>query len=205
MDIIRISKAIKRLIIKKPKPKPPLKLKYGDSRRVPNQYILTKTTKSPLVDFSPQFYSELLLDDYKTFSSLSEILVIRFFEAIGVRYVPEIVIYLLKEQTPIEAFSKFCATFGGNANRVDANRLNDVIFRLTEMDELRRVYALNTVPIYEALRVDVDRADELIEQMREVIIILESRDDITIIEQDNMIDNWYQKGMLKKIKKKYSQ
>ena len=174
IDIIKISNTIDELSYRFKKmvnPRKSLSSDYGDSGRVPLPYLKTNTTKEPFLGFLPRKKSEVTHKNYQNFPQLSKQLLVELFSSIGVSYVPEILIEKLKHEKPYDVFEKFCLTFSSQSPKIDAYELNRVILKLKEMDGYRRDNPLDTKPIYLQLSLmNFDKADELIQVMRESIL-----------------------------------
>jgi len=144
--------------------------KYGDDQRLPLIYLETNSTK-------PSYYYELPndsidepLSSYKQFPKLSQEILVALFSSIGIRYVPEVVLYELVTKTPQKAFRDFSIIFGAEENNlINSFLLNKVIGRLQEMDTLRQDTPFDSRPIYKALADrDFEEADRLIGEMEQI-------------------------------------
>lgn len=143
-------------------------IKYGDDYRLPLAYVPTHSTEIAMNFFFPNDNTFDSFQKYEEFPKLSEEILIALFNKIGVRFVPEITRFYLKEKSPFEIFENFSLKFGADEEeRVDVNRLNKVIQYLKEMDALREEIPFNSKPIYTALsEKNFNKADELIKKMR---------------------------------------
>ena len=143
-------------------------LKYGDEHRSPLVYLKTNTHKSSSYYELPIDIVDEPLSSYKAFPKVSEKILISLFSAIGVHYVPEVVLYELNIKTAQKAFIDFCVTFGMEDNEmINSLVLNQVIDILIEMDELRSKIVFDSRPIYRALaNRDFEEAKELINIIR---------------------------------------
>lgn len=181
-----------------------LPIDYGDFDRKPLPYLPTHTQKKYFIGYLPDEPMIQSFDQYQKFSQLSEELLISLFASIGVEYLPEITRYELKFKTPIEVFKSFCRTFGTkeDAEVIDAQQLNQVIFKLKHMDQFREKYAFNSQPIYKALaKGDFNEADKLLITLKKAYTVLENASLSVDNEQiNNIIKNWHQEKVLKQIK-----
>ena len=143
--------------------------KYGDDQRLPLRYIKTHSTKPSYLYQLPKEHKDETFSSYQSFPKLSEEILIALFSAIGIRYVPEVVLYELKTKTPQKAFSDFCFTFGEEEDSfVNSFLLNKVIDRLREMDALRTQTPFDSRAIYKALLYqDFEEVDRLIDEMKQ--------------------------------------
>ena len=144
-------------------------LKYGDDQRLPLVYIATHSTKPSYLYQLPKEHMDETFSSYQSFPKLSQEILVALFSAIGIRYVPEIVLHELKEKTPQKAFSDFCFTFGEEEdNFVNSFLLNKVIGRLREMDTLRTKIPFDSRAIYKALAYqNFEEADRLIIEIKQ--------------------------------------
>lgn len=145
-------------------------IKYGDANRLPLDYIPTYSREKSSDYYAfPMETKDEPLSSYQSFPKLSKEILVTLFWAIGVEYVPEVVLYELKSKTPQKAFQDFCFTFGlEDENIINSRLLNQVIKRLMEMDKFRQTTAWNSRGIYKALaNRDLNEADRLINEMRE--------------------------------------
>lgn len=168
---------------------------YGDYGRKPYPYLETNSTQKFFLGSLPPNPSSSSYSSYQDFPKVSQQLLRKLFENIGVKYVPEIALYQLDTQTPFEVFEKFCTTFSRHSTKIDASEINSVIIRLKKMDSFRDVYALNSRPIYFQLSFfNFDRASELTIQMKEIIEELKLTADNTTKEmieaRENLIQHW---------------
>lgn len=142
-------------------------IKYGDDSRKPLEYIPTLTTEKSFYFVFPLNTTVLSFKSTSLFPELSRVILINLFKGVGIKFVPEITLYYLKEKTPFEVFENFCLTFGtGVEDRiVDIDRLNEVVLYLKKMDSLRENRLFNSKPIYTALaNRDFEKANRLIEK-----------------------------------------
>ncbi len=142
-------------------------IKYGDEIRKPLAYIPTHTTNEPLLFTLPS--EDMDLEPFKSttlFPKLSLEILIHLFKSVGIKFVPEIALYYLKEKTPFEIFENFCLTFGlDEEGNIDAVRLNRVISYLQKMDSFRVKNRFDSREIYIALaNNDFEKADKLIKE-----------------------------------------
>ena len=144
-------------------------LKYGDDQRLPLVYIATHSSKPSYLYQLPTEHMDEAFASYQSFPKLSKEILIALFSAIGVRHVPEIVLYEVQNKTPQKAFSDFCFTFGDEEEKfIDSFLLNKVIGRLKEMDALRMETPFDSRAIYKALAYqNFEEADRLIREMKQ--------------------------------------
>jgi len=131
-------------------------IKYGDEFRKPLEYRATHTSSPPFIGEFPH------LDEFevreKLFPQFSKELLIELFSKIGVEYIPEVTLYELEQNDPLEVFYRFVITFGVKVEDrleqsyyVDATLLNRVIGYLREMDRLRAEESFDSRAIYRLL------------------------------------------------------
>ena len=114
-------------------------------------------------------------NSYIKFPRLSKELLIFLFEYIGVEYVPEVCLYRLKEQEPIEVFYDFVMSFGisiedrlEERTTIDVKILNRVIFYLKRMDNFRQIQLFDSRAVYKLLaQQKFEKADIMINKLKE--------------------------------------
>jgi len=143
-------------------------MKYGDNHRFPLEYLKTYSSQSAGYYEFPSDITPKPFESYQAFPKLSQEILVALFAGIGVRFVPEVSLYALKEKTAMQSFEDFCMTFGLEEDRINSIYLNKVIERLEKMDRLRQKRAFDSRAIYSALlHRDLEEADRLVEEMKE--------------------------------------
>ena len=182
-------------------------VKYGDSGRLPLDYIkIHGSSKASLYRF-PKDVKDEPFEYYQAFPKLSETILLSLFSSIGVIYLPEVARFELKEKRPLKIFENFVLTFGAEGNEIDSHQLNRAIERMKKMDLLREKYPLNSEPIYKALIYkDIEKADDLIEQMREalrlMIELIDSYPKHKVEIEERFVKEWYNPKILQQLKKR---
>jgi len=184
---------------------------YGDEWRVPEEYIRTDTLKKffiGTIESNPFNHSK---NFYKDFPKLSQILLKNLFAEIGVKYVPEILLYQQKEtnKNPYELFRKFCITFSPKASRVEAREVNRVVLKLKEIDEYRVKYPFNSKPLYFQLSLgNFRQVDNLIFIIKETILLLDNLEamDSEIFDEakEEFIRYWDSRYAINSFKQKHN-
>lgn len=155
-------------------------ISYGDSYRLPLNYIATNTDKPSIKILLPTHPSMQSKQTYQQFPELSQELIITLFSEIGVKYVPEVTLYQLNEKRPIEIFQEFISSFGvsikdrrNTREVIDTDILNLVISSLKKMDSHRENYSFDSRPIYKLLsQQEFTKAEILISKLKESELLL---------------------------------
>jgi len=194
-----------------------ISIDYGDVNRPPLPYIATDTSEVPFVGFLPKEIALQPQFSYDHFPKLSETILIELFSSIGVEYVPEITLFIVKKRRSIDVFREFVETFGISLqNRlegslcIDANILNHVISSLKRMDSFRQEYPFDNRLIYRSLArqemVEVERLMSRLEEMNLLLgeLCVRHENDALLVEElkREFIANWHKDRVIKKIIKR---
>jgi len=182
-------------------------VKYGDSSRLPLDYIKTHTSSEASLYRFPKDAKDEPLEYYQEFPKLSETILLSLFSSIGVIYLPEVTRFELKEKRPMKIFETFVFIFGSEGDTIDSHQLNRVIDRLKKMDSLREQYPLNSEPVYKALMYrEIEKADSLIEQMREALSLMKELIDSypthKVEIEERFVKEWNNPKILQQLKKR---
>lgn len=130
--------------------------KYGDDHRIPYGYLATATTVAPFRGQLPSLPPHISVEI--PFPHLYRELLMELFAQIGVTHLPEICLYQLESQAPLEVFYAFVMRFGilvedrrEERRIIDAEILNRVIGYLQRMDRLRMTRMFDSRTIYKLL------------------------------------------------------